>query len=82
VINSQQSTEMLSNLSNWKTLRQLANENPQFTYSQLKRLFWLRDQHPGLSNCARLIGKRVYVNEPVFAMWLSGQLISVRGTDS
>lgn len=64
--------EMLSNLSNWKTLTQIANNHPQFTRSQLKVLFWKRDQHDGLSKCVKKLGSKLYVNEPAFSLWMSG----------
>lgn len=70
--NHTQLNETLSSLSNWKPLAQIANEHPQFTYSQLKHLFWKRKHLTGLSQCARLIGRKLYVNEPAFARWLAG----------
>ena len=69
--NPKQSIEMLSNLSNWKTLRQISNENPQFSYCQLKLLFWKRNEHEGLNRCVKRIGKRLYINEPAFGLWLA-----------
>ena len=69
-----QLSQMLSNLSNWKTMAQIAEENPQFTYGQLKHLFWKRETHDGLSVCVRMVGRKLYINEPAFALWLSGQL--------
>lgn len=67
-----QPSQTLSNLSNWKTLAQIAEEHPQFSYSQLKRLFWKRDDHLGLSSCVKKIGKRIYINELAFSLWMSG----------
>lgn len=63
--------EILSDLSNWKTLANLADENPQFSYSQLKTLFWKRTEHEGLSTCVRIIGNRLYINAPAFGLWLA-----------
>lgn len=71
--NLNQPSQTLSNLSNWKTLAQIAKENPQFSHSQLKRLFWKRDEHQGLNTCVKKIGKRIYINEPAFALWMAGE---------
>jgi|GEM_PF-6394145 len=72
--NHTQLDEIFSNLSNWKTLPELAETHPQFTYSQLKHLFWKRDQIAGLKRCSKRLGRRLYVNEPAFALWLSGSI--------
>lgn len=63
-----------SNLENWQPLTKVADVFPQFTKPQLKRLFWQRQQHPGLSLCYRQVGKRGYICLPLFGMWLAGQL--------
>lgn len=63
-----------SNLENWQPLAKVAHSFPQFTQPQLKRLFWLRDQHPGLARCYRQVGKRGYICIPLFGMWLAGEL--------
>ncbi|EGA67688.1 hypothetical protein [Vibrio brasiliensis] len=63
-----------SNLENWQPLTKVADSFPQFTQPQLKRLFWLREQHPGLSRCYRQVGKKGYICLPLFGMWLAGQL--------
>ena len=62
------------NLSNWKTVTQLSDANPQFTKSQLKYLFWQREKKPGLERCCRIVGKTLYINEPLFGLYLGGQL--------
>jgi len=72
--NRVQLDEILSNLSNWKTLPELAETHPQFTYSQLKHLFWKRNEIAGLNRCSKLLGRKLYVNEPAFALWLSNAL--------
>ncbi|MFT6928129.1 MAG: hypothetical protein ACJAZP_003778 [Psychromonas sp.] len=64
----------ITNLENWRPVRQLAKEYPQFTDTQLKRLFWQRNKYPGLSTCYRQVGKRGYVCLPLFGLWLAGQL--------
>lgn len=62
------------NLSNWKTLTQLIKSYPQFTKSQIKYLFWQRRNKPGLERCCRIVGKTLYVNDPLFGFYLGGQL--------
>lgn len=76
MINRTNPDEMFSDLSNWKTLVQLAELHPQFTRSQLKRLFWKRHELPGLTRCSKLVGSKLYINEPAFGLWLSGQMDS------
>lgn len=69
-------TNMIQNLENWIPYTDIPKHYPHmlFTRSTLKTLFWKRDEHPGLSRCARMIGKRLYVNIPMFGLWLGGQL--------
>lgn len=77
-----ETTPVFTSLTNWKTLEQLVNDNPQFTYSQLKRLFWKRDEHHGLNQCVKRIGRKLYINEPAFALWISGELNPSRAQGS
>jgi hypothetical protein len=63
-----------NDLSNWVAMNDISKRYPQFTHSQIKRLFWLREQKAGLSRCYRQIGKRGFVNVPLFSMWMSGLL--------
>lgn len=65
---------MTQNLDNWVSMSQLPNIHKQFGYSTLKTLFWKRAERPGLERCSRLVGKRLYVNVPMFGLWLAGQL--------
>ncbi|BDC80827.1 TPA: hypothetical protein PKO72_002822 [Aeromonas hydrophila] len=65
---------MTQNLDNWVPMSQLPNIYKQFGYSTLKTLFWKRADRPGLERCSRLVGKRLYVNVPLFGLWLAGQL--------
>ncbi|PML91992.1 hypothetical protein [Vibrio breoganii] len=65
-----------TNLENWQPLTTVAEVFPQFTQPQLKRLFWQREQHVGLSRCYKQVGKRGYVCLPLFGLWLAGQLPS------
>ncbi len=66
--------ELKTNLSNWVPLHEVAQTFPQFTQHQIKRLFWQRDKHEGLSSCYRQVGKKGYVCLPLFGLWLSGDL--------
>jgi hypothetical protein len=61
-------------LDNWQPAKKVAETFPQFTPTQLKRLFWQRDKYPGLSTCYRQVGKRGYICLPSFGLWLAGQL--------
>ena len=72
-MSTNQLDEMLSNLSNWKTISQITESNRQFTKSQLKHFFWKRDEHKGLGHCVAKIGNKLYINEPAFSLWLSEQ---------
>lgn len=69
-----QTTALLIDLQNWQPMTKVAQSFPQFSPSQLKRLFWQREQHIGLSACYRQVGKRGYVCVPLFGLWLAGQL--------
>ncbi|WP_112478747.1 hypothetical protein [Vibrio variabilis] len=69
-----QINDQIKNLQNWQPFDRVADSYPQFTKSQLKRLFWQREQHKGLSTCYRQVGKRGYVCVPLFGLWLAGQL--------
>jgi uncharacterized protein YpbB len=41
-------------LSNWVQIKKVSDTFPQFSYSQIKRLFWMRKTHKGLSTCYRV----------------------------
>lgn len=69
-----QITEYTTDLSNWQPMAKVADAYPQFSTTQIKRLFWQREQHQGLTICYRQVGKRGYVCLPLFGMWLAGQL--------
>ena len=64
----------ITNLNNWMPMTTVPEVFSQFTQTQLKRLFWQRRKHPGLSSCYRQVGKRGYVCLPLFGLWLAGQL--------
>lgn len=65
---------MSQQLDNWMPYQELPEHYPQFSRSTLKTLFWKRDERPGLSRCARMVGKKLFVNVPMFGLWLGGQL--------
>lgn len=69
---------LITQLENWVTLADLSNQQPQFTFSQLKRLFWKRGEDPCLESCCKLVGKRLYINAPMFGLWMAGELPSVQ----
>lgn len=62
------------NLQDWVPLSEVPNQFPQFSYNRLKRLFWKRDEHLGLSSCYRRVGRVSYVNVRLFALWMAGAL--------
>lgn len=80
IIDQDQITKYISDLSNWQPMKKVAETFPQFTSSQLKRMFWQRQQHQGLSTCYRQVGKRGYVCIPLFGLWLAGQLPEQQNT--
>jgi len=71
---TQDLTPLIINLENWIPQREIPSRYPQFSPSQIKILFWKRDQHPGLEQCSRMVGKRMYINAPLFGLWLAGRL--------
>lgn len=70
---------MSQQLDNWMPYTELPGHYPHFNKSTLKSLFWKRDERPGLSRCARMVGKRLFVNVPMFGLWLGGQLPEQQG---
>ncbi len=62
------------NLSNWIPLGEVHKHYPQFTKPTIKNLFWKRDEKAGLSRCYRRVGKKGFVNVPLFGLWLAGAL--------
>ncbi|WP_339009762.1 hypothetical protein [Aeromonas popoffii] len=85
-MNEQDIQQHAINLSNWVPVQELPVEYPQFTYSQVKTLFWKRDRILGLNRCVRMAGKRMYVCRPLFGAWLAGllpeQRMQMRGDNS
>ncbi len=73
-MNDQHLTVMAQNLSNWQPMSELPNHYNQFTYATLKTLFWKRTERPGLERCSRMVGKKLFINVPMFGLWLAGEL--------
>lgn len=67
-------TAHAQNLNNWMQMSKVPEHYPQFNRSTLKYLMSKRAERPGLARCARLIGKQLYVNIPLFGLYLGGQL--------
>ena len=65
---------MAQNLSNWMPYQDLPKHYPQFSHSTLKTMFWKRAERPGLERCSQMVGKKLFVNVPMFGLWLAGQL--------
>ena len=61
-------------LANWKLASEVASLYPQFTAPQLKNLIWKRNEYKGLSRCYKRVGKRGYINIPLFGMYMAGTL--------
>ncbi|MCZ0881309.1 hypothetical protein [Raoultella ornithinolytica] len=66
--------DLMQDLKNWQAMSDVPETYPQFKYPTLKTLFWQSDKHPGLSRCTRIIGKKRYINIPLFSLYLAGQL--------
>jgi hypothetical protein len=65
---------LAADLTSWLPMREFAANNKQFSYPQLKALFWQAEKHPGLSRCSRVVGKRRYIHGGLFGLFLSGLL--------
>ncbi|NHN73799.1 hypothetical protein [Vibrio fluvialis] len=62
------------NLDHWVPSAELNTHYPQFSKATIKNLFWKRDEKAGLSRCYRQVGKKGFVNIPLFGCWLAGAL--------
>lgn len=67
------------NLKSWMEMKKLPEAYPQFSYATLKHMFWKRDEKPGLNRCCRMIGKKLFINVPLFGLYLGGQLPEQQG---
>jgi len=65
---------IITSLENWLPSSELAKQYSQFTHSQIKHLLWRRAEDPILNSCCKLIGKRLYVNVPMFCLWMANEL--------
>lgn len=61
-----------SDLTQWKTLKAVAKDHPQFTLDQLRLLTRFRNEN-GLSNICKKIGKTLYLHDSGFSLWISQQ---------
>ena len=62
-------------LSKWVPLTDIAEHFPNFSYAQLRRIFWKRKEkkYAGFSQCVKQVGKKVYINTSLFSWWLAGE---------
>ena len=73
-MNDSELIDYITNLNNWVPQRDIPKVYPQYTHSQIKILFWKREEHPGLSRCMKMVGKRMYINVPMFGLWMAGKI--------
>ena len=73
---TQDEIALAQRLDNWKPMSEVPKDFPQFSYPTLKTLFWKRNERAGLETCSQLVGKKLYINVPLFGLWLAGQLSS------
>ena len=66
--------ELSQNLSNWMPMDELPKHYSQFSYATLKTMFWKRAERPGLQRISKKIGKKLFVNVPMFGLWMAGKL--------
>ncbi len=78
-MNEQNLTSMAQDLNNWMPMAELPKHYNQFSYATLKTMFWKRAERPGLERCSQMVGKKLFVNVPMFGLWLAGQLPEQRG---
>ncbi len=69
-----QVNELSRNLKNWVTLRKFVEDNPEFTYSQIRYQFQHRKGHVGLETCFRQVGRKGYGNPQLFGLYMAGLL--------
>lgn len=72
-------TNFKSDLKNWVACKELCKRYPQFSNAQLKYLLWKRKDDPALESCCCLVGKKLYVNVPMFGLWMAGELPQQKG---
>ncbi|WP_413693954.1 hypothetical protein [Psychromonas sp. KJ10-2] len=65
--------KLAMDLNNWIPMRKIPSVLPQFSYNQIKTLFWKRESN-GLSRCSKMVGRTLYINLPMFGLYLAGEL--------
>lgn len=66
--------ELSKDLNNWMPMSELPKHYAHFTYATLKTMFWKRAERQGLERCSRKVGKKLFINAPLFGMYLAGVL--------
>jgi len=66
--------ELAQDLKNWMPMDELQNHYHQFSYATLKTMFWKRAERPGLQRISKKVGKKLFVNVPMFGLWMAGKL--------
>ena len=64
--------ELAMDLNNWTPIRE-ANV-PGMNYQVLLRCLRKRDEDPSLRKCCREVGNRLFLNKPLFGLWMAGEL--------
>jgi len=63
------STQSPTDLKMWKPIQSFVANNPDFTENQMNWLLRHRKEN-GIDSVTRKIGKRIYINEILFAEWV------------
>ena len=61
--------QVSSELKQWKPIPSFVAKNPDFTENQMNWLLRHRKEN-GIDSVTRKIGKRIYINEALFAEWV------------
>lgn len=64
--------ELAMDLNNWVPIRDA--DVPGMNYQVLLRCLRGRHEDAGLRKCCREIGNRLFINKPLFGLWLAGEL--------
>jgi hypothetical protein len=68
-LDTNSSKPILSDVDRWKPLERFVEEHDQFQLGQLRWL--LRDRKGnGLDKAVRKIGKRIYIHDQLFGVWM------------
>ncbi|GLT15008.1 MULTISPECIES: hypothetical protein [Vibrio] len=71
--------ELAMDLNNWIPAIDVPKQFPQFTHAQIKNLIWKREHNPALNRCYRRVGRKGYINAPLFGLFMAGMLPEQRG---